>query len=385
MKKTLTIALFYTVLLSMGGVSCESSYNYQIPKQAQDGWETASLDDVGIKTIKLGNLVKQIRHNKYKNIHSILLIKNGKLVFEEYFEGHLWDPEYDQFKGKFTKYDLHAKHNIMSVAKALTSALVGIAIDHGFVRSVDERLFSFFPKYAYLNNEMKNKISLEHLLTMTSGLQWNEWDIPISDERNDVRQLFIVSDPIAFILGKSAVHEPGTYWYYSGGDVTLLGEVIRESTDLRIDDFAEEYLFKPLGINEYEWERLNRDIIHASGHLHLSPRNMAKFGYLILNNGVWNNNRIISEKWIKATTSDYIKIPGRAWEGDRFGYQWWLKSYFVGSKRVEAIVRSGWGGQAIILLPDFDLVIVLTGGNYVDKDPVDEIVSQYIIPSVQLN
>ena len=105
MNKTFIIALFSTLLISVGGISCEPSYNYQIPKQTQDGWQTVSLDDVGIKKKKLGDLVKQIRRNKYQNIHSILIIKNGKLVFEEYFEGYLWDPEYDQFRGKFTKFD----------------------------------------------------------------------------------------------------------------------------------------------------------------------------------------------------------------------------------------------------------------------------------------
>ena len=382
MKKTFGIALLLTLSISVGCISCEPSYNYQIPKQTKDGWQTASLDDVGIKKNKLGDLVNLIRRKKYQNIHSLLIIKDGKLVFEEYFDGYLWDPEYDRFRGKYIKFNLYTKHNIMSVAKAFTSALVGIAIDHGFIHSVDEKLFSFFSEYALQKHERKSNITLEHLLTMTSGLQWNEWDVPISDESNDIRQLFIVSDPIKYILAKSVVHEPGTYWYYSGGDVTLLGEVIRGTTDLRIDDFAEQYLFKPLGIEEYEWGKLNSDIIHASGHLHLSPRSMAKFGYLILNNGVWDNRRIISENWIKKTTNEYIAIPGRAWEGDRFGYQWWLKTYSFDSTPVEAIVRSGWGGQAIILLPKFDMVVTFTGGNYVNKDPVNEIVDHYIIPSV---
>ena len=385
MKKAFSILLLSTLLISVGFLSCEPSYNYHIPKQIKDGLNTASLDDVGIHKEKLGELVKQIRRKKYQNIHSLLIIKNDKLVFEEYFDGYLWDPEYDQFKGEYTKFDLYTLHNTMSVAKVFTSALVGIAIDQGFIESANEKIFSFFPEYAPKLNQRKNNITIEHLLTMTSGLQWNEWDVPISDQRNDIRQLLIVSDPIKYILSKPVSHEPGTYWYYSGGDVTLLGEVVRKATDLRMDDFAKQYLFKPLGIEEYEWEKLNSDIVHASGLLYLRPRDMAKFGFLILNNGVWNSRRIVSENWIKRTMSEYISIPGRAWEGNRFGYQWWLKTYLVDSTSVEAIVRSGWGGQAIILFPIFDMVVVFTGGNYVSKDPVNEIVAQYIIPSVLLN
>ena len=382
MKKVNTITLIVTLLIPILWLSCESSFTFQIPKQTKDGWQTASIDDVGIKKNILSELMKRIHRNEYQNIHSLLIVKNDKLVFEEYFDGYKWDPESDQFRGKFTKFNRETKQNIMSVAKAFTSALVGIAIDHGFIQSVDDNIFSFFPEYTYLKNERKDNISLAHLLTMTSGLQWNEWDVSILDESNDIRQLFIVSDPIKYILAKPVVHDPGTYWYYSGGDVTLLGEVIKEATDLRIDDFAERYLFKPLGIEDYEWETLNSDIIHASGHLHLSPRNMAKLGYVLLNNGVWNNKRIISEDWVKKTTSEYIAIPDRAWEGEKFCYQWWLKTYSVNSALVKAIIRSGWGGQAIILLPKFEMVIAFTGGNYISQDPVNEIVSQYIIPSV---
>jgi len=339
LKKAHIITLFLTLLIAVLGISCESSYNFRIPEKTKDGWQTASLDDVGIKKKSLSELIKRIGRKEYQNIHSLLIVKDGKLVLEEYFDGYQWDPEYDQFRGEFTKFNRDTKHNIMSVAKAFTSALLGIAIDHGFIQSVDEKVYSFFPEYTYLKNEKKDNITLEHLLTMTSGFRWNEWDVSISEERNDIRQLLIASDPIKYILEKPVINQPGTYWYYSGGDVTLLGEVIREATNLRIDDFAEQYLFQPLGIEEYRWGFFKADVIHASGDLHLRPRDMAKFGYLILNNGVWNNGRIISEKWIEKTTSEYIAIPNRAWEGERFGYQWWLKTYTADSGTVEAIVR----------------------------------------------
>ena len=159
LKEKFIIKILLTLLISVGCLSCEPAYHYQIPEQIEDGWNTASVEDVGIQKKKLGDLVKHIRRNKYRNIHSLVIIKDGKLVFEEYFDGHQWNPEYDQFKGNYTEFGLHTKHNTMSVAKAFTSALVGIAIDQGFIESVDEKLFSFFPEHAPLIDQRKNKLT----------------------------------------------------------------------------------------------------------------------------------------------------------------------------------------------------------------------------------
>ena len=139
---------------------------------------------------------------------------------------------------------------------------------------------------------------------MTSGCEWLEMDVPLTDtERNDLIQLFIEPDPIEYILAKPVVAEAGTQWYYSGGDVNLLGEIIRRATGLRIDYFAEKYLFNPLGITDYEWKFLNPDIVYTSGDLKLRPRDMAKFGYLYLNRGIWDGKNIISQEWIEASIS----------------------------------------------------------------------------------
>ncbi len=178
---------------------------YLIPEKKNDGWQTAGLDDVGINEKKLRKLIKLIHREKYQNIHSILIVKDGRLVFEEYFGGYKFDYNNSQFRGEYIEYGIDTIHNLASVTKAFTSVLVGIAIDHNFIQDVDEKVFTFFPEYTYLNNEKKDKITLEHLLTMTSGLEWNEMDLPYSDVENDIRQLFIVSDPIEYILERPIV------------------------------------------------------------------------------------------------------------------------------------------------------------------------------------
>ena len=223
---------------------------------------------------------------------------------------------------------------------------------------------------------------------MTSGLEWNEIDVSLTtrDTTNHLIQLFFVPDPIEYILAKPVVAEAGTRWYYSGGDVNLLGEVIRRATGLGADDFAKKYLFTPLGISEYEWDYINPDIVYTSGDLKLRPRDMAKFGYLYLNNGVWNGERVVSKEWIEDSTREYAVIQYASWvrdHGDRYGYQWFLKTYYVDSRSYDSFLRDGWGGQRITVFPELDMVVVLTGGNYATRAPVNEIVTNHILPAVR--
>jgi len=181
----------------------------------------------------------------------------------------------------------------------VTAALAGITIDRGLIEDDQRGVAAFFPEYSHLFDDQKRKITIEHLLTMSSGLEWNEWDKPLTSRENDLIQLFVVSDPVEYILGKPVVHEAGAYWYYSGGDVNLLGVLFHHATGYRIDSFSAEYLFGPLGISVFEWQQLNPQIVYASGELYLRPRDLAKFGYLFLNEGVSNGTRVILTNWIE--------------------------------------------------------------------------------------
>jgi len=385
---SLAVALSYFLICVVLLSSCQSSYIYQVPEQTNDGWQVASLDDVGIDKKTLGKLIEEIHNNTYQNIHSILIVKDGKLAFEEYFGGYEFDYQGDQFWGEFTEHDIDTMHNLASVTKAFTSALIGIAIDKGFIEDEAEKVFAFFPEYSHLNDESKDRITLENLLTMTSGLEWNEMDVSVAtrDTKNDLIQLFFVPDPIEYILAKHVVAKAGSRWYYSGGDVNLLGEVIKRATGLRVDDFAEKYLFTPLGISEYEWAYINPDIVYTSGDLKLRPRDMAKFGYLYLNDGIWNGESIVSKEWIEDSTREYIAILDAGWVqeyGNSYGYQWFLKTYYADSRSYDSYMRDGWGGQRITIFPELDMVVVLTGGNYATHAPVNEIVIDYILPAIR--
>jgi CubicO group peptidase (beta-lactamase class C family) len=349
------------------------------PAQTGDGWQTASPASVGLDAGVLNQAVALIRDGTYQNVHSLLIVKDGQLVFERYFRGYSWNYAGDQFRGDLVDFDRDTRHNLASVTKSFTSALVGIAIDRGLIGGVEDRVFAFFPDFVHLRDSKKDRITLEHLLTMRSGLEWNEMEVFYDSPRNDLIQLFRVPDPVEYILAKPLVSEPGTNWYYSGGNTNLLGEVIRQATGQRMDAFAAQTLFAPLGITDYEWDHINPDMIHASGNLQLRPRDMAKFGLLYLNGGLWNGQRIVSQAWVEASTRAHATPRG----GGSYGYQWWLRTYAAGSEAVDAFYAAGWGGQRISVFPALDMVIVLTGGNYVQEDPVDEIIARFILPAAQ--
>jgi CubicO group peptidase (beta-lactamase class C family) len=330
----------------------------------------------------LSDLMERIGREEYQNVHGIVIVKDGKLVFEEYFAGHRWSYQADEHKGQRVQFDADTLHNLASVTKSVTSALVGIAIDRGLIDGVEARAFDFFPEHASLRDSTKDGITLWHLLTMTSGLEWNEGEYGYEDRRNDLIQLFYVPDPVEYILAKPAVARPGKKWYYNGGNTNLLGEIIKKAAGQRMDALAQEHLFAPLGITSYEWDHINADVIHASGNLQLRPRDLAKFGYLYLNDGVWQGDQIVSTEWVRQSTRAQTAIPGRA-STEGYGYQWWVKAYYLGSTPMTCFYAAGWGGQRIAVFPELDMVAVLTGGNYVGRTPVDEIINEYILPATR--
>ncbi len=324
------------------------------------------MDDMPI-ILFMNKLLNDLDHR----IHGILIIKEGKLVLEEYFPGETF------YHGPLTTFNRDIKHNLASVTKSFTSAITGLAIDRGLILDVDQKVFSFFPEFFELRDEEKDKITLEHLLTMTSGLEWDESTYPYTDPRNDVFQIFNQSDPIRFVLNKTVLTGPGTSFHYSSGSTNVLGEIIRKATGVRADSFAGDYLFAPLEITDYQWEELPNNVLYASGDLKLKPRDMAKLGELYLNGGRWKGKQIISEKWVNASIQSYTTAI-QDWE---YGYQWWLFTYEVDIEQIESFSASGWGGQKIFVFPDLDMVVVTTAGYY-DEPDLEFHIDGFLIPQI---
>jgi CubicO group peptidase (beta-lactamase class C family) len=369
------------IISSQENGTVKNNLSITAPRQMNDGWLIGNLKDSKIDSIRLYNLLKRINEREYPGIDGLLIVKEGKLVFEKYFQGYDYKYSAIDYKGKLTDYDCETQHNLASVTKSVTSLLCGIALDKGFIKSVDDQIFSFFPQDSSLFSGDKKKITLQHLLTMTSGLKWNEWELPYGNMKNDAVQLFLVPDPIKYIFSKPLADEPGTKWYYNGGSTDLIGQIIQRSSGLRLDQFAQKYLFDPLEIKNPKWVFINHDFVDASGDLMLRPRDMAKLGLLVLNNGIWKGNIILSSGWIGQMTKKWISLP----KEDCYGYQWWLQTYKLGSGSVDSYHASGWGGQQIIILPGLSAVLIITGNNYTGTDPTNDMVFNYLLPALKKN
>ena len=227
-------AILLISILSLLYVNCthlpSSPYTYRPPENINDGFNVGSLEEVNIDPVLIVKAVNKIHQGKYKEIHSMLIVKDDKLVFEEYFKGHKFKYDSDNHHGELVTWDRNRLHYIMSVTKSITSACVGIAIDHGFIKSVHQSIFDYLPEHQRLNQDGKDKITIEHLLTMTSGLEWNEWALPYSNLKNDVIMLALVEDPVTYVLNKPLLDEPGKSFKYADGNNILLGEIIKNAT-----------------------------------------------------------------------------------------------------------------------------------------------------------
>jgi len=362
-------------------VNNSDNYVYAIPEETGDGWETASLSSVGMNENRIEQLIDNINSGLYQEVHSVVIVKDDKLVFEEYFPGHEFGYTGDNYHGAYINFNRDTRHNTHSATKSFTSALVGIAIEIGDIGSVDDKVFSYFPDYDSLRNSQKDKITVEHLLTMSSGFEWNEWDVSISSANHDIVRFNQSSDPVNYILSRPVITEPGTQYYYNGGTVDLLGELIRNAARLNVKNFSSNYLFSPLGITNYNWQTLYPSgITCCHGDIYITPRDMAKFGSLYLNRGVGHGTRILSEKWVDISVQNHI-IPPVNW-ANGYGYLWWLKTIYNDGRTFNTYNAEGWGGQQIVVIPSKNMVVVFTGANYVTDPPCDDIMSRYILDAI---
>jgi len=388
LQQILSRVMMPVLILVICSISCDDQianidgvdYKYAVPSKTDDGWEVASLSEVEMDETAITRFINDLVNDIEHKIHSILIVKDSKLVFEEYFPGYAF------YLGSLTDFNLETAHNIASVTKSLTSALIGLTIDHGYIPDVDQKIVSFFSEYHEQDIGEKDEITLEHLLTMTSGLEWDESTYPYTDSRNYANQLSHKSDPIRFILSRPILTEPGTQFLYSSGSSNILGEIIRRATGLRADDFAREYLFSPLGISDFSWNELSNDVLYTSGDLKLRPRDMAKLGEVYLQNGRWNGQQIISEQWVEKSTVAHICATSDL--GIDYGYNWWLYTYEVNLEQIESFSASGWGGQNIIVFPSLDMVVITTAGYYDEPQlefHIDVLLMQKILDSVLLN
>lgn len=361
--------------LGQRNLSCGS------PASLDDGWVTASPDSVGLDGARLCGIAARLKDME-ANVHGVVITRHGKLVFEQYFPGY--DSPWGRDDGQYT-FDAATRHDMRSVSKSLVSLLIGIAINRKLIASVDEPAVKFFPEYAAVKSQGWDRITLRHLLTMSSGLQWDEnraW----KDPRNDEPHLGSDADPYRYVLSKPIAAEPDTVWVYNGGGTDLLGNIIERVSGKTLEAFARDALFEPLGISDFEWMKYRNGKVAATAGLRLRPRDAAKIGQLVLGHGAWNEKQIVPADWIEQSIDPRFQAIGYFGGLFFYGQQWWLGRSISNGAEVKWIAAMGLGGQRIFVIPDHDLVVMMTSGLYTNPRQGDgalDTLSRFVIPSVR--
>jgi CubicO group peptidase (beta-lactamase class C family) len=339
-------------------------YLYHEPLQLTDGLQTGSIHDTRIDTTALYAVMNDLRQNN-EYMHSMLVMKDGKLVVEEYFNG--WDPV--------------RLHRVQSVTKSVTSTLVGLAIEHGFVGSVDDSITTYLPNYDSLLDSNKKAIRIEHLLTMSAGFEWNEEaTYYAAPEKCDAHLAGASGDFIGYVLAKPLVNEPGQYFEYNSGYPNILGHIIAKESGMTILEFAFDHLFEPLGVQRAHWMPIYGEKEYrpgCAGGLKLTSRDMVKYGFLYLRDGVWNGKQVVDSNWVSESIEGKIETR----HNTRYGYQWKRTHSLDG--QYEIFFASGTGGQYIACLPALDAVVVTTAVYHTDKgDDVAMMLLNQVLPAI---
>lgn len=333
-------------------------------------WRIADPASVGMNAEKFIDMERMIK-SQYQNIHGIVIVRKGHIVFEKYYHG----------------YGPLDTHNVASVTKSFTSALIGIAIDAGYIKSVDQKVLEFFPEFVPGAGDIqKRTITIKHLLTMTAPIAWKKVDTTGYEPLDRLRRQ---KDWVRFtldLLGRNG--QPGRFQYSTAG-THLLSAIITRTTGMSAQEFANERLFRPIGITEipdHEMKSFLLDDVFGKNvtgwikdpqgnttggwGLTTTPRDMARFGFLYLNRGFWDNKQIISETWIDEST---------AMNSNKYGYLWWLRE----EGNISSYSALGAGGNVICCLPQKDLVVVIASS--IVSKPRDRwlLVEKCILPAIE--
>ena len=341
-------------------------------------WEVSTPDAQQMDVELLDQLDREIAAGKHGYVDGMFVYRNGYVVYKK-----TYDNDYnqlfmgrDQTRWQYNYYDPDwhpwykgsQLHTMQSVSKSVTSALIGIAIKRGQIAGVDVEVMPYFEDYDSVDTDpRRDAMTLRDLLTMTSGIEWDESSVAYTDPKNTCAAMEQSDDWVRFILDQPMRTEPGEVFEYNSGATVLLAHILLQATGKHADEYAEENLFDPLGIDAFYWKKTPTGLVDTEGGLYLEPQDLAKIGYLYQNDGIWKGQRILPKGWVAASMAPDTDVPG--WSG-KYGYQWWLTPY-EGGKQNWAYTGDGYGGQYLLVVPEYDLIAVFTGWNIYDKTPLD--------------
>lgn len=337
------------------------SYAYKAPVARKDGLPVGSLAGSDLDADLIHKMIDRIIDGTYPNIHSVLLIKDGKLILEEYF------------------YEYHADklHELRSASKTFTSALVGAAVSNGFIKSLDDKVLTYFPDYQFRNlTPQKEAITIKNMLTQQSGLACNDYD---SNSPGNETKIYRTADWVKTILDLPMAGEPGDKADYCSGNTIVLGKIVEKSSKSSLYDFAGKYLFGPLGVKNFRWDFIT-DQQHQDdfGQVYLKPRDMAKLGLLYLNGGNWKGTQILPKQYVAQSLMKHAVV-----DGIDYGYLWWRESLTASGIRYDGMAAKGNGGQRIFIWPEQNMVAVVTGGNYNTQSPANKMLIECVLSGLK--
>ena len=381
MCRIFSVAFCTLILLNAGCTQDKIVPNesYTISSWPGKEWRASSLEAEGIDPLPIARFVEEIESGKYGLVDHFLLIRSGRVVIDEHFDRNYQavaakvlpeeriglnrrDPKYDYENVDYHPYYQGTKlHSLQSVSKSVTSLALGIAIDKGHIKGVGAPVLPFFDAYEFDKSDpRKIAMTIGDLLTMQSGIKWQA-EGSFQDPETSTVSLENSDTWIQFILDHPMDTDPGTSFEYNDGASVLLGKIVGVATGQRLDKWTAQHLFDQIGIDEYFWKASPDRETDSMGGLYLSPHDLARIGLLVLRDGMWADQRVVSEDWLRLSTSPHVADTSPNDDKDNTGYafQWWLPSSDTGDPR--AVSAVGFGGQRLTVIPELDLVIVFNG------------------------
>lgn len=327
--------------------ACEQTTEYW----PTDEWKTSAPEEQGMDSEKLIKMFEHIEQDNEGELHGLVVVKNGYIVAEKY---------------PLSSYDKSTKHNSYSVTKSLLSSVVGIAMDEEII-SLNDKVLDYFPDMEFSDQKEKENITIEQLLTMTSGIEWDEWE--------NAEQLFwnweMSKNQLKYYLDQPIDEDQVGKFNYDTGSAHVIGTIIENETGMKLQEYAAEKIFDKIGMESLEWNKANEGSTMGGTNAEMTPRDMARFGYLYLHDGKWDGEQIIPKDWVEKSLTKQIHTD----EDNYYGYYFWLWE----DEGIEYYLAMGYNNQFIIIVPDYDLVVVQTAHRF----DFYTLLYDYIIPAIK--
>lgn len=380
--KYLSIPIFISLILT--GCNKEQTEDNEVFT-----WEISTPEAEGIDGAIIDALHSEFQNESYGLVDHFLLIRNGKIVADHHYNHdyktisqaydtteHQYNYDHPDWHPYYQNTDLHS---LQSVTKTVTSILLGIAKDEGLPVYLDSAILPLFGNYQIDKTDaVKMSITLHDLLTMRSGILWDETSSYADDSLNNCTAMELKEDWIQYVLDRPMDTIPGTKFVYNSGVSMLIGKIVSMATGESLDSWAEEKLFGPLGITEYYWKKTPLGEVDSEGGLYLKPHDLAKIAYMVLQNGQWQGQQIVSQGWLKQSVEHLVTLTDQV----GYGYQWWLT---IDDEETLAYDMNGYGGQFVNIIPSSNMIVVFNGWNIHEsnKRVTMNFFKERILPAIQ--